>query len=1167
MSKKSKKKTEKTKKLLIFYFLPTSYLCIIINNHLLETNAVAEKRFRVGSIKFSFFKLFMMKKILILVLSCISLASMSFAQTVKNDCKNVVNLSTGYNHSALNTYTPGGYDNYWTVIAGPFTGSCGTYSYPSPASVISPSWGATNVYPSTQWLSFRSSASLSCNNTCASGLIPVVFERKFCMVKPDTVIIDTKMRFDNAACLYIDGTASGTLGTNIPLSTVTTSDVAAAFGGPIPSAGCQACDTWNDTKTFDSNHDTKANKIKIYLTAGTHNIQIRVRNNSSVLFGVMLTGTIKGVTQQSNFLCPNDCQVNNSIAIQKVLDKNCNGKQDAGETVGTGWNFTVTAPGGFTQTVTTDISGYAFLTGLAANTYTVTEIQQAGWTTSTPSQSITIGNNQTTNVTFYNCPKPCISISQLQVICGPINAAGVQTYNVSGLISNGNNSTVNVAATTSPGTIAGFSPATLAANATNQPFSFVYTKGANNTICYVIKLIDANGNSCLKDTCFQLPQCPTQCLDLSYTLKCNTKVSPNTPQQYVYEVVITNPTSTAINIPMTSVTGLISPSSITATPGGPTTYLVYYTPNAGTTQACIRFGTGIVPLPIPICKTPTECVPLPTCCIDAVKGALTCDKIVNGVQTYLFNGTITNNTATSVSPLIISNVPGTVGTLSPTTISGTQNVTFSFTPSGTMPSTICFYFYKDKSSPFKCDSLCMPVPNCRCADAAVLVSHCETINGVKTVVVKGVVTSGSSVPTTLSISSLNGGTATIVAGTTSVAANEVNHAFTINYVPTTYATAYCFEVTLSTLTQPIIKCKDTICVQNPCPPVVPSSKCCPTTKMKACCITTNEIKYEFTAATLPVSICGIIMTVTPAAGVLGGNIYKPAFVTGPININGTTTFASVVAGSTLTYYLTIPSTNTSNVTIKYITCAGDTCGVETFKIGKNTTISGGSVTLTGDVIKDTLFAKSYKLQLDNFIKKPKIKSISLIADDGGSNGNVFFAISGGELFGAENKALIPLTTSLQGTNSATFIFKNGIDSENYKGELLNIVITRRVKTFKVMMFDEDGLLISTSSIAAGLQAITSSKEIKSNVTSLSISPNPASEDVKMSFLLDAAQKISIDLFDISGKFLKNIDNGYRNANQLESVLFNVSEFQNGLYFIRLTNEHGQVFTEKLSVLR
>jgi hypothetical protein len=1109
-----------------------------------------------------------MKKLVLFCLSMICLASMSFAQN--SNCQNVVNLNTGYNHTSLATYSVGSYDNYWAVISGPTTGACGPYAYPSPASVISPSWGATNLYPSTQWLSFRSTASLSCNNTCATGQLPVVFERKFCLVKPDTVVINTKMRFDNAACLFVDGTATGTGGINVPLSTVMGS-TPVAFGGSIPTAGCQACDNWNDTKTFDGNHDTKAINFKIYLTPGTHNIQIRVRNNSAILFGVMLTGTVTGMTQQNNFLCPNDCQVTNSIAIQKILDKNCDGKNDAGDAIGTGWQFNVTGPGGFNKTVTTDITGYAFLTGLTAGTYTATEIQQAGWTTSTPIKTITVANNQTSSVTFFNCPKPCISIAQLQVNCGPINAAGVQTYTVSGLISNGNNSTVNVSATTSPGSISGFSPATLPPSATNQPFSFVYTKGANNTLCYVIKLTDLNGNSCLKDTCVTLPQCPTQCLDLTYTLKCNPSITPNTPQPYVYMVMITNPTTSTINIPMASSTGVLSPSIINAAPGT-NTYNVYYTPNAGTSKACIVFGVGIVPLPIPLCTTPKECIPLPNCCLDA-DGKLSCGAIVNGIQTYNFTGSVINYgsaTALGSGLGISSNATGGISGFTPSTgipANASALISFTFTPTGTMPSSICFYFAPTKTSK-ACDSVCVQVPVCPkpCIDVTKLDAKCETINGVKTIVVTGMLNTSTTVITSLNINPQNAGTTTVTTGGT-IPANATGHNFTFQYVPTAYSATYCF---VFSPTHPVIDyklCKDTFCVKNPCSPAT-DNKCCPTTKMIACCVNSNEIKYEFTAAALPASICGIILTVTPAAGVLGGNIYKPAFVTGPINITGTTTFSSVAAGSTLTYYLTIPATNTSNVTIKYITCAGDTCGTEKFTIGKNPIPTGGTVVLTGTPIKDSLFASSFKLQLGNFIGKPRIKSISVVADDNGSTQNVFFAITGAEQNGSENKALIPLTASLQGNSAATFIFKDGIDSENYKGQLLNIVTTRRVKTFKVLIFDEEGLLITTSSFAGSLQPIssTASKELKSNISSLSIAPNPATEEVSLNFILQESQNISIDLMNLNGQVLKHLDNSFHNANQAQNIKFSVSDLPSGIYLVRMTNAQGQSFTEKLSVV-
>ncbi len=1106
----------------------------------------------------------MKKLILIFVLCSINLYHI-FAQ-VPTNCQNTVTLNTGYNHSTNASYTVGAWDNYWKVITGPSSNSCGVYTYPSPANVITPSWGATNLYTNTQWLSFRPTASLNCNNTCASGIQPVVFERKFCMVKPDTVIIDVFMRFDNAACLFVDGTATGTLGTNVPLtpfSVVANANTTYATIGPVTNT-CPSCDQWNDTKTFDGNHDARSNKFKIYLTAGTHNIQMRVRNNSAVLFGAMLSGTIKSVSQQNNFLCPNNCQLDNgSIAIQKVLDNNCNGKQDTGESLGTGWSYTVTGANGFSQTVTTDGSGYAFLNGLVAGTYTVIEVVQSGWTTSTPIQTANVNGSQTPVLTFYNCPKPCIDFAQTTAVCSQI-INGVQTYTISGLISNGNSISFPFNPTVGSGTITNVSTTTVAANAANQSFSFVYTPGATNP-CFIIKFVNPNGILiCAKEFCITLPSC--KCLELAYTLKCNPSVTPNTPQPYVYMVTITNPTSSTISIPMSSSTGALSPLSINAAPGT-NVYNVYYTPNAGTTKACILFGVGIVPLPIPICKSPIECIPLPDCCLDA-NGKLECGLIINQRQTYTFTGSLTNYSATTATTTITSNVSGTISGLTPPTISANASTltSFVFTPTGAMPSNICFYFAPSKVSKI-CDSVCISVPDCPkpCIDVTKLDAKCETINGVNTIVVTGMLNTSTSVITSLNINPA----VTITSGGT-IPAGAVGHNFSFQYVPSAYAPSYCFVFSPS---HPVIDyklCKDTFCIKNPCPPVVTGNKCCPKTMMKACCITTNEIKYEFTAAAVPTSICGMIVTVMPSTFVTAGNAFYPG---GPksVVINGYTSFTppvgGVPAGATLTYYLTIPTANPlSTVTIKYITCGKDTCDVEKFTIGKKSILDATDVTLTSEVIKDTLFAKAFKLDFSKVKNKGKVKSISIIPNDLVAGQDVFFAITGAEQFSNENQALIPLWEARQGLNSATFFFKEALNIENYKGQVLNIVTKRRVKGFNVLMFDEEGLLISSSTVAGASPTTVVVKDLKSNFSSLSIAPNPAIETVNLSFTLDMAQKISVDLYDISGKWLKNIDSAYHPANQSQPLEFNVSEFQSGLYFVRLTNESGQIFTQKLSIL-
>jgi hypothetical protein len=75
------------------------------------------------------------------------------------------------------------------------------------------------------------------------------------------------------------------------------------------------------------------------------------------------------------------------VRIVKYNDANGNGRQDGGEVALSGWQFRVTGPN-FDRTVATDASGVALIDNLPRGTYTVTEIGQAGWS-STTSSSVT----------------------------------------------------------------------------------------------------------------------------------------------------------------------------------------------------------------------------------------------------------------------------------------------------------------------------------------------------------------------------------------------------------------------------------------------------------------------------------------------------------------------------------------------------------------------------------------------------------------------------------------------------------------------------------------------------------------------------------------------------------------------------------------------------------
>lgn len=325
----------------------------------------------------------------------------SFNLSLFSQCMDSVILNSGYNHSTNSAYGIGDLDPYWQVTQVP-TSCVSGFTPPNPSIIILKHDSWADPFSSSGWLSFRSDASFSCNNRCMVNQVPYRFERSFCIVQMDTVIINLKMRFDNSACAFIDGIP-------LPISNfiVNTTNPANFMMDGTPSSGCPACNLWDDTHTFTKDYETRSDNYKIKLNPGTHRISIELRNISSNSMGLNLSGSVRSKSIKQNFLCPDSCQRNGTISIFKVEDKNCNGLIESGE-AGANWQFLVTGPGGFSQTVTTDNSGFAFVNNLSAfGSYTVVETNKPGWYPNNPSTgsiAVNVLNNQPVKVTFFNCP-------------------------------------------------------------------------------------------------------------------------------------------------------------------------------------------------------------------------------------------------------------------------------------------------------------------------------------------------------------------------------------------------------------------------------------------------------------------------------------------------------------------------------------------------------------------------------------------------------------------------------------------------------------------------------------------------------------------------------------------------------------------------------------------
>jgi hypothetical protein len=71
------------------------------------------------------------------------------------------------------------------------------------------------------------------------------------------------------------------------------------------------------------------------------------------------------------------------------------------------------------------------------------------------------------------------------------------------------------------------------------------------------------------------------------------------------------------------------------------------------------------------------------------------------------------------------------------------------------------------------------------------------------------------------------------------------------------------------------------------------------------------------------------------------------------------------------------------------------------------------------------------------------------------------------------------------------------------------------------------------------------------------SPNPASDNITLNYLVKRFTNISINIYDVAGKLLNTIDNGDMNAG-INKQIIDVSDLENGLYLYEIISSTGKV---------
>ncbi|KPL26626.1 MAG: hypothetical protein AMS23_00995, partial [Bacteroides sp. SM1_62] len=97
------------------------------------------------------------------------------------------------------------------------------------------------------------------------------------------------------------------------------------------------------------------------------------------------------------------------------------------------------------------------------------------------------------------------------------------------------------------------------------------------------------------------------------------------------------------------------------------------------------------------------------------------------------------------------------------------------------------------------------------------------------------------------------------------------------------------------------------------------------------------------------------------------------------------------------------------------------------------------------------------------------------------------------------------------------------------------------------------------------KSTVSTEDILSRQIDLQIWPNPASEDLTISFTLDKAYEISMDILNITGQMMMSRELGPRSIGSHTETI-DVSNFREGLYLLRFRSDNN-ITTSKIKVAR
>ena len=125
------------------------------------------------------------------------------------------------------------------------------------------------------------------------------------------------------------------------------------------------------------------------------------------------------------------------IQVTIIIDNNCNGIYDNGDTYALDVSIRLQGPQNFNQSVETDQNGHSFFSNLESGNYTSHITVPQGFTVTNTQQSISLSPNEVGIINYFICKKcePQFSIKQTQMKpgCCPVGMTSCRSSNNHGI--------------------------------------------------------------------------------------------------------------------------------------------------------------------------------------------------------------------------------------------------------------------------------------------------------------------------------------------------------------------------------------------------------------------------------------------------------------------------------------------------------------------------------------------------------------------------------------------------------------------------------------------------------------------------------------------------------------------------------------------------------------